>query len=88
MLTCSQCGAKNPEYINRHTGQHWCKSCFDKKNSCVKCGLVQLGGINVGKDYYCLDCYLKEGWNIKRRRPKTEKDKRILKDLAEPIWEK
>jgi len=86
MEKCVNCGARNPKFVHRPTGNLFCSDCWNHMHRCIKCKKVSLEGITLNKERYCWDCYLKE-WGIQRRRPKTRKDFRLLEKLSKPIWE-
>jgi hypothetical protein len=88
VTNCAGCGSKHVMYIHRPTGKCYCVECFNKMFACNKCKTVTVNGFLAEKLWWCLNCYLKDFYGIVRRRPKTEKDFRILKELSKPIWQK
>ena len=88
IAVCAQCGASNSMYIHRPTGKFYCKECFDHNFSCNSCHRVAINGISAEKLWWCWDCYLKDFYSIVRRKPKTDKDFKLIQELSKPIWQK
>lgn len=85
---CALCGTPNSMYIHRPTGKFYCKECFNHMFSCNRCRKVAINGISAEKLWWCWDCYLKDFYSIVRRRPKTEKDFKLIRELSQPIWQR